>query len=241
MRGTLRVGFAVLSMAIMIAALSVNAWAVGGSRAPEQPMEKPSSPAEPMLQQTEQMPPTALEGHCPVCIVQMDKWVKGDPSYQITRDGRTYFFSSEKEKNLFLADPGKFVPALGGDCVVTFAMTGKRVPGNREHMTLHKGRLFLFANDEAEDLFEADPATYENLDLALDGDCPVCLADDNQRVPGRPELVIHHEGIRYFFPSEKQRGIFLDNPDKYKVETTIQEKEIPEHEHGEHHEGSESR
>ena len=37
-------------------------------------------------------PEPALGGYCPVCLVKMDKLVKGDPSYSSTFDGRTYLY-----------------------------------------------------------------------------------------------------------------------------------------------------
>jgi len=57
----------------------------------------------------------ALSGYCPVCIIEMKKWVKGDPNIHVNYDGHDYAFPGEKQRQMFLANPVKYVPALGGD------------------------------------------------------------------------------------------------------------------------------
>ena len=63
-------------------------------------------------------PEPALGGYCPVCLVKLDKLVKGDPSYSSTFDGRTYLFPGAEQKRMFDANPAAFAPVLGGDCTV---------------------------------------------------------------------------------------------------------------------------
>ena len=145
----------------------------------------------------------------------MHKWVKGDSAYQIIYDGRIYQFANEQGKRMFEADPGKYVPALGGDCVVALVKMGKRVAGNIRHAALHDGRLFLFSSEDARRMFQAQPAAYANADLALGGNCPVCRVNMGQDVPGNPEIVAFHQGLRYLFPAAEQRDEFLASPEKY--------------------------
>ena len=159
----------------------------------------------------------ALEGYCPVCIIAMKKWVPGKSEHQTTYDGKTYYFPSEKQKEMFLADPAKYVPALGGDCTVCLAKMGKRVPGNIRNAALHEHRLFLFPSADQKKEFQANPSEYANVDLALDGKCAVCQVEFNKDVPGKPEIAVVHQGLRYLFPAEKQLEMFLANPDKYAV------------------------
>ncbi len=68
----------------------------------------------------------ALDGNCPVCIVEMQKWVTGDEKIQVEFDGQKYLFPGEDQKAMFLTDPVKYAPALGGDCIVCFALGGNR-------------------------------------------------------------------------------------------------------------------
>ncbi|MFH1919278.1 MAG: hypothetical protein ABIP48_05235 [Planctomycetota bacterium] len=159
--------------------------------------------------------PIALEGYCPVSVLAMRKWVKGDPGYPVVYDGRTYLFANAEGKEMFEGNAAKYVPALGGDCVVALVKMGKRVPGNIRHATVHDGRLFLFSNRQAQQIFVADPATYANTDLALGGNCPVCLVNLGKDVPGKPELAAFHQGFRYLFPAVQQRDAFLATPEKY--------------------------
>jgi len=175
---------------------------------------------EALPEATEERPqPTepALDGYCPVCIGQLNEWVKGSPAYQATYDGRLYYFPGEKYKKLFLSDPARFAPVLGGDCVVDFKRTGRRTPGSVRLALTHKDRLYLFSNDQAREMFTAHPDAYDQLDLAFHGECPVSRAELNTRTPGRPELVARRNGFRYYFSSQKLREKFLANPDKYEM------------------------
>lgn len=190
----------------LIAALSVLLAASAGAVAQ-------SGTRSPMAQRT-----TALEGYCPVCVIEMKKWVRGKPEYQATYDGQTYFFPGPDQKKMFLADPAKYVPALGGDCTVCFVNRGTRVPGSIRFATLYDNRLFLFPSADQKKEFVAQPDKYAHADLALDGKCAVCRVEMNRDVPGRPEIAAFHRGFRYLFPSEEQRQRFLANPQKYASE-----------------------
>ena len=159
----------------------------------------------------------ALEGYCPVCVIEMKKWVRGKPKYQTTYDGKTYYFPSEKQKKMFLSSPAKYVPALGGDCTVCLAKMGKRVAGNIYNASLHEQRLFLFPSDAQKKEFQAHPSQYADIDLALGGKCSVCQVEMKKDVPGKQEIAVVHQGLRYLFPAEKQRKMFLANPKKYAV------------------------
>jgi YHS domain-containing protein len=150
----------------------------------------------------------------------MRKWVAGDPAHQGVYDGRTYRFANQQGKRMFQADPAKYVPALGGDCVVALVKNGKRVPGNIRHASFHDGRLFLFSNADAHKMFRAEPATYANSDLAYGGNCVVCRVGMQQVVPGKLELAVVHKGFRYLFASADQRNEFLANPAKYEMNAT---------------------
>ena len=195
---------------------SVSAMAQSGSR--NYPPSSPSRKAAPQVsspQRAHQQAPLALEGYCPVSIVAMKKWVKGDPAYQVAYDGRSYLFANEQGKTMFQADPAKYVPALGGDCAVALVKMGKRVPGNIRHASFHDGRLFLFWSADGHRMFQAEPAAYADADLALGGTCPVCRVNMGQNVPGKPEIAAFYNGFRYLFPAAEQRQAFLAGPEKY--------------------------
>ena len=156
-----------------------------------------------------------LQGYCPVCVIKMKKWVKGSPAVQANYDGKTYYFPAADQRAMFLADPAKYVPALGGDCVVCLAKMGKRMPGSIYYSAIKGGRLFLFPGKDQQQEFISNTQAYADVDLAYGGNCVVCRVEMNKDVPGKPEIAAYYQGMRYLFPSDKQRSMFLSNPAKY--------------------------
>jgi YHS domain-containing protein len=157
----------------------------------------------------------ALDGYCPVCIVDARKWEKGSADHQAKFDGQTYQFPNEAIKEKFVANPTKYVPALGGDCVVCYAKLGKRVPGSTEHAARYENRIYLFPADEQRQAFLKDSQAFVNADLALKGDCAVCLDRHSKRVPGKAEFTEIYHGLRYLFPSANIQNEFRKNPAHY--------------------------
>lgn len=221
MRCVFKATIAALAVTGLMIAGSVPVFAQSGSRTyPPSGSSARTNPPAGFSQRAAQQAPLALEGYCPVSVLQMRKWVRGDPAYQLVYDSRTYLFANEQGKDMFEANPAKYVPALGGDCVVALVKMGRRVPGDIRHASLYDGRLFLFSNADAKKMFLAEPATYANADLAYGGNCVVCRVEMRQTVPGKPELAVVHKGLRYLFPSAELRNEFLANPAKYEVVAT---------------------
>ena len=162
-----------------------------------------------------EQPRIGLGGYCPVCILDANKWVKGSPEHQAIYDGVTYYFPEEAIKAKFLANPAKYVPALGGDCIVCYAKLGKRVPGSVNHTARYDNRLFLFPGTEQQQAFLSNPKEFANVDLALNGDCAVCQVHHNKRVPGKPEFTEIKDGFRYQFMSDREQAAFREDPAHY--------------------------
>ena len=211
----------VLATGVVVALMATLAHAQSGSRtAPSRSAPQryaPQAQGSNTRGQTTSGQTVALEGYCPVCIIDAKKWVRGNPQHAVNYDGKAYFFPGEEQKQMFLANPAKYVPAMGGDCTVCFAEMNQRVPGNIRHATFYKNRLFLFPGDDQKGMFSASPGKYDAIDLALDGLCAVCMVEMNERVEGKPAFTVIHNGMRYLFPSEKQRDMFVANPQKYAV------------------------
>ena len=161
---------------------------------------------------TAAQPPVGLGGYCPVCIVEGSKWMAGNPEITAVYDGRTYQFPEAAVRDKFQANPEKYVPALNGDCIVCYAKGGKRAPGTVDHAAAYQGRVYLFPGAAQKQEFLADPASYANSDLAADGNCIVCKVKAGKDVPGKPEFTAIHNGLRYLFPSDKERQMFLASP-----------------------------
>ena len=153
-----------------------------------------------------------LDGYCPVCIVKAKKWMKGNKEFASKFDGKIYYFPGPKEKELFDAAPEKFVPALGGDCVVCKAKAGKRVAGSVKFASRFKDRVFLFPSDKEREMFQKDPAAFADVDIAIKGNCIVCKKMAGKAVKGREKFTAVYKGMRYLFPSDRERQAFIKSP-----------------------------
>ena len=162
----------------------------------------------------------ALDGNCAVCLLNGGKLVKGSDKFTSTYDGQTYLFPSAKEQQVFDANPEQFAPVLNGDCVVCVVKGNVRMAGSTKHFTRHKGRLYLFPAAEQKSMFEAKPDEFVYADLAIGGDCSVCLAMAGKAVPGKAEFAARRDGWRYLFPSDKERQAFVKSPEKFVVTMT---------------------
>lgn len=95
-----------------------------------------------------------MRGNCPVAMAER-RLEKALPEIHTIYGGYKYEFASEEAKAAFLKDPDRYVPVLGGHCVVTFVKTGEKVVGRfcREH----NGKQYWFANKEIREEFKASP------------------------------------------------------------------------------------
>lgn len=157
----------------------------------------------------------ALSGFCPVCVIEMKKWEKGDANISSKFDGMTYLFPSEEVKTKFEAAPEKYVPVLNGDCIVCFEKHGKRVPGTVQHAKLNDGRLYLFPSEKEMEAYESMPKAFAKSDLAVNGECIVCLAKMGKHVAGSSDHTVIHNGLRYLFPSENEAKVFRQSPQQF--------------------------
>jgi YHS domain-containing protein len=162
MRQVIRTALAVSATFGLLAVVSSPAAAQSGTRntPPSGSSSRTAAPSG-SGQRGQAQASLALEGYCPVSLHKMNKWVKGNPAIQSTFDGHAYNFANEEGRQMFAADPVKYAPVLGGDCVVSLVKIGKRVPGNIRQAALRDGRLFLFANADGKKMFQADPQAYD--------------------------------------------------------------------------------
>jgi YHS domain-containing protein len=190
-----------------------HAWAQSGTKAPagtSKAVTQGSSTAKNRAS-------VALNGYCSVCAIELKKWVKGDSRFAVVQDGRTYLFPGDEQKQMFLKNPDKYTPALGGKCTVCLVEMGKKMDGSVQFVTMHEGRLFLFPGDEQKQMFLKNPAKYANVDLAAQGLCTVCQVEIQKDVQGKPEFAAIYKDMRYWFPSEEQLKMFVSNPAKYEI------------------------
>ena len=87
----------------------------------------------------------AIQGYDPVAYFTQDKAIEGKKSIAHTQNGVTYYFSSESNKKLFVANPAKYEPAYGGYCAYAMAF-GDKVKIDPETYKVIDDKLYLFYN-----------------------------------------------------------------------------------------------
>lgn len=157
----------------------------------------------------------ALDGFCAVCLTEKRDWVAGSADHQVAFDGQTYRFPGTDQMAMFQADPSKYAPVLGGDDVIEYGRTGKRVPGKLVYGARHADKHYFFVSEANKEAFRAAPLQFVNADVALGGACVVCQVDMRQRMAGNPQIAAQHDGMRYFFVGAQQRDAFVANPAAY--------------------------
>jgi len=188
-----------------------------GSTTGQQPGSSPrnSAPNAPDTQR----PPLAFNGYCAVCLIDGKQWSMGSPEYSVVFDSREYRFPTEAERNMFLANPDKYVPALNGNSVVAYVASGVQVAGDPRFGAMHRGRVYLFQNEQEKAEFLANPSSYAEVDLAHRGTNVVRFVDQGQSELGSSEFAARHQGFRYLFSSEQERDLFRRNPNRYTART----------------------
>jgi YHS domain-containing protein len=157
----------------------------------------------------------AAHGFCLVSLRDHGRWVFGAKNITAIREGMIYLFTTPRERDIFIASPERYLPVLGGDCVVTFAETGERAPGSFELGLIHRQRIYFFTSVQMREKFKADPDSYTDVDLVDNGRCPVSRVEENRDIVGLPETVAIFDGRRYFFANALFRKLFLLNPQRY--------------------------
>lgn len=157
----------------------------------------------------------ALGGNCAVCLVESGNLVPGSDQHTVVFDRQVYAFPTAREKAMFLANPARYAPALGGDCVVCLVNRGVRMPGKPEFAVVHDKRAYLFPSAKERDAFKADPKRYAAADLGLGGYCSVCVVMARKWVAGKSEFVSVYDGVRYLFPGADEKAAFDADPAKF--------------------------
>lgn len=110
----------------------------------------------------EATPDLALQGFCPVSVIEEDRWVEGKAELGVIHLGKLYLFASEENREIFLADPIPYTPVLNEIDVVRFFEERRIVPGKREwglKDPVHN-RMFFFADEAAMEHFYVEHERY---------------------------------------------------------------------------------
>lgn len=126
-----------------------------------QPNRQASARSEQRFVDASQAPRVALEGFCPVTILESRKWQKGDVRFGAVHRNRTYLFASAHAQKQFLTDPDRYAPILFGCDPVIFAETNQLIDGNHNIGLLTSGgKMFFFTSEEALQRFKRAPQAY---------------------------------------------------------------------------------
>lgn len=113
--------------------------------------------------------PFALEGYCPVELVENKNWKLGDIRWGANHRGRTYLFSGVEQQQKFLRDPDRYSPVASGvDVVLATGQPQQIVAGRREYGVFCADRVFLFSSEQTLAAFSAEPERYLRQVQALD-------------------------------------------------------------------------
>ena len=151
--------------------------------APTQPA--PSQPAPPQQSLAQQAPPQqappqqapsqqpaaapanepkfAMDGYCPVTLLEEWKWQKGDPRWGANHQGQIYLFSSQAEQQKFLANPNQYSPVMSGIDPVAYLSKGQVIKGDRRFGMTFRGSVYLFSSEENLQAFYNDSQRYSTM------------------------------------------------------------------------------
>ena len=80
---------------------------------------------------------------------------EGNESIFSTHNGVKFLFSNQSNKALFDSNPEKYMPAVGGYCIVA-AAHGKVEDVDNKHFEVYNGKLYFNRNEKAHGIWKKD-------------------------------------------------------------------------------------
>ena len=87
----------------------------------------------------------AIRGYDPVAYFTESKPVKGDAKLVYHWSGAEWYFSTQKNLDLFKANPEKYAPQYGGYCAFGLS-NGYKAPTDADAWTIENDKLYLNYN-----------------------------------------------------------------------------------------------
>lgn len=109
---------------------------------------------------TADSPPVALDGFCPVELLDNERWAPGEAVLTAVYQRRTYVFSGEAQRQRFLKDPQRYTPRFSGHDPVLAVDGGRRVVGQTDYCVTYDGRLYMFSSSVTLSRFRLNPQPY---------------------------------------------------------------------------------
>ncbi len=101
--------------------------------------------------------PVMLLGHDPVSYFTRGAPERGKPELEVSLPERTYYFASDEQRRLFVANPSKYEPQYAGFCASGAAYAIK-LGSDPTAWAVRDGRLFIFGDVLGKTAWELDPA-----------------------------------------------------------------------------------
>lgn len=156
-----------------------------------------------------------LGAKCPVTLLDDKMEMLTNKSITATYAGQRYYFASDEARSRFSQNPERYIPARGGECVVSFVQDRREQAGSAEFPVIYDDRIFLCATEKDRGSFMQNPAQFADKDVRLAGLCPHCMAARNSESRGSNLFQIRFGGSRYLFPDRAHMEAFLKSPLKY--------------------------
>lgn len=102
------------------------------------------------------------DGYDVVAYFDSSDAVKGEPVYEANFGGLAWHFSSEENRDKFIADPGSYLPQYGGHCAYAVA-NGYLAFGDPQAWSIRDGKLYLNYNKSIRSAWLADVDNYLRL------------------------------------------------------------------------------
>ncbi|HPU07076.1 MAG: hypothetical protein WBH86_16495 [Thermogutta sp.] len=119
-----------------------------------------NSPTAPVASVTANDVVPALNGYCPVELVENEAWVKGQARFAVEYQGKTYFCGGATQKRKFQTNPERYVPVCNGRDPVLLVDQGVLSEGKIEHCAVYDGRLYMFSSTASLARFRLNPQHY---------------------------------------------------------------------------------
>ncbi len=94
----------------------------------------------------------AVSGYDTVAYFTKNSPVKGKKEFSHNWKGAVWYFASDENRKLFVANPEKYAPQYGGYCALAVSKNSIASADPRQ-WGIHKGRLYLNYNSEAQKLW----------------------------------------------------------------------------------------
>jgi len=101
--------------------------------------------------------PLAIKGYDPVAYFTIGEPTRGRAEFEYEWDERRYRFSRAEHRELFKAEPARYLPQFADFCAMALSL-GEVVEADPENWLIADGKLYIFGKPTGPALFKKDLA-----------------------------------------------------------------------------------